>query len=118
MAVLRDDWDWARYLGSLRWDVTDKDGNLIPLAVDVRKGCDMAAPSAVERIDLMVHSAYVKPFDVKVPVPCPQDASGLDGVLRALLERVMDGCVASGYADPKGAAVSTGDGLVDLAVID
>lgn len=101
MAVLRDDWDWARYLGSLRWDVTDKDGNLIPLTVDVRRGCD-----AVERIDLMVHSAYVKPFDVKVPV------------LRALLERVMDGCVASGYADPKGAAVSTGDGLVDLAVID
>ena len=108
MAVLRDDWDWARYLGSLRWDVTDKDGNLIPLTVDVRRGCD-----AVERIDLMVHSAYVKPFDVKVPVLCPQDASELDGVLRALLERVMDG-----YADPKGAAVSTGDGLVDLAVID
>lgn len=101
MAVLRDDWDWARYLGSLRWDVTDKDGNPIPLAVDVRRGCD-----AVERIDLMVHSAYVKPFDVKVPV------------LHTLLERVMDGCVASGYADPKGAAVSTGDGLVDLAVID
>lgn len=44
--------------------------------------------------------------------------SELDGVLHALLERVMDGCVASGYADPKGAAVSTGDGLVDLAVID
>lgn len=62
MAVLRDDWDWARYLGSLRWDVTDKDGNLIPLTVDVRRGCD-----AVERIDLMVHSAYVKPFDVKFP---------------------------------------------------
>lgn len=76
MAVLRDDWDWARYLGSLRWDVTDKDGNLIPLTVDVRRGCD-----AVERIDLMVHSAYVKPFDVKVPVLCPQDASELDGVL-------------------------------------
>lgn len=113
MAVLRDDWDWARYLGSLRWDVTDKDGNLIPLTVDVRRGCD-----AVERIDLMVHSAYVKPFDVKVPVLCPQDASELDGVLHALLERVMDGCVASGYADPRGAAVSTGDGLVDLAVID
>lgn len=113
MAVLRDDWDWARYLGSLRWDVTDKDGNLIPLTVDVRRGCD-----AVERIDLMVHSAYVKPFDVKVPVLCPQDASELDGVLHALLERVMDGCVASGCADPKGAAVSTGDGLVDLAVID
>ena len=103
MAVLRDDWDWARYLGSLRWDVTDKDGNLIPLTVDVRRGCD-----AVERIDLMVHSAYVKPFDVKVPVLCPQDASELDGVLHALLERVMDGCVASGYADLKGAAVSTG----------
>lgn len=46
------------------------------------------------------------------------DCSELDGVLRALLERVMDGCVASGYADPKGAAVSTGNGLVDLAVID
>jgi len=94
MAVLRDDWDWARYLGSLRWDVTDKDGNPIPLAVDVRRGCD-----AVERIDLMVHSAYVKPFDVKVPVLSPQDASELDGVLHTLLERVMDGCVASGYAD-------------------
>lgn len=67
----------------------------------------------VGRIVLMVHSAYVKPFDVKVPVPCPQDAAGLDGVLHTLLERVMDGC-----ADPKGAAVSTGDGLVDLAVID
>lgn len=104
MAVLRDDWDWARHLGSLRWDVTDKDGDLIPLAV--------------ERIVLMVHSAYVKPFDVKVPVPCPQDAAGLNGVLHTLLERVIDGCVASGYADPKGAAVSTGDGLVDLAVID
>lgn len=86
MAVLRDDWDWARYLGSLRWDVTDKDGNPIPLAVDVRRGCD-----AVERIDLMVHSAYVKPFDVKVPVLSPQDASELDGVLHTLLERVMDG---------------------------
>lgn len=118
MAVLRDDWDWARYLGSLRWDVTDKDGNLIPLAVDVRAVRDMAVPSVVERIDLMVHSAYVKPFDVEVPVPCPQDAAGLDGVLHALLERVMDGCVASGYADPKCAAVSTGDRLVDLAVID
>ena len=113
MAVLRDDWDWARYLGSLRWDVTDKDGNLIPLTVDVRRGCD-----AVEWIDLMVHSVYVKPFDVKVPVLCPRDASELDGVLHALLERVMDGCVESGYADPRGAAVSTGDGLVDLAVID
>lgn len=118
MAVLRDDWDWARHLGSLRWDVTDKDGDLIPLAVDVRAVRDRVMPSAVERIVLMVHSAYVKPFDVKVPVPCPQDAAGLNGVLHTLLERVIDGCVASGYADPKGAAVSTGDGLVDLAVID
>lgn len=62
----------------------------------------MAVPSAVERIVLMVHSAYVKPFDVKVPVPCPQDAAGLNGVLHKLLERVMDGCVASGYAGSEG----------------
>lgn len=117
MVLLRDDWGWVEYLGSLRWDVTDKDGDLIPLAVDVRAVRDMAVPSVVERIVLMVHSAYVKPFDVEVPVPCPQDAAGLDGVLHMLLERVIDGCVASGYADPKGAAVSTGDGLVDLAVI-
>lgn len=118
MVLLRDDWGWAEYLGSLRWDVTDKDGDLIPLAVDVRAVRDRAMPSVVGRIVLMVHSAYVKPFDVEVPVPYPQDAAGLDGVLHTLLERVIDGCVASGYADPKGAAVSTGDGLVDLAVID
>lgn len=37
MVLLRDDWGWVEYLGSLRWDVTDKDGNLIPLAVDVRR---------------------------------------------------------------------------------
>ena len=66
----------------------------------------------------MISGRYARKRYIMAVLRDDWDCSELDGVLHALLERVMDGCVASGYADPKGAAVSTGDGLVDLAVID
>ena len=114
MAVLKDDWDWAAYLDTLRWDVIDEAGNRIPLVVDVRVFPDRGQ---VEGITLLVHSVYVRPFDVIVPC-LPDNADGISRVLSSLLGKVVDGCRDSGYDNPKGAAVSTGDGLVGLALIE